>query len=147
MSQDLDRGPSDATVLDACRQFLSNVPDDLNYILPLDLHRVLCGDPESLFLLDNRTPDAYAAGHIPGSVNIWLKDLLNPEQIARLPRDREIIVCCWVGHTSSQVLTILQLLGFRARGLKYGIGTPKNPNESTAGWTGLGLPLREGELP
>src|SRR5690348_15057664 len=108
-------------VLDACRRFLHTVSDNLNYILPAELRRIQESAPQSIFLLDNRTPDAFRRGHIPGAVNIWMKDLLAPGNISQLPRDRTIVVVCWVGHTASQVLTILQLLGFKAVGLKYGM--------------------------
>ena len=134
--------PADVDVLtSAFREYLSSMPQNLNYILPDDLAAALEADPDRFFVLDNRTPDAYAHGHIPGAVNIWLKDLLNPDQIGRLPRDKRIVVCCWVGHTASQLLPILSVLGYDAVGLKYGMGTAKDSSERQLGWSRLGLPL------
>jgi rhodanese-related sulfurtransferase len=97
-----------------------------------------------VFLLDNRTPKAYAEGHIPGAENIWLKEILTEEGLARLPTDRTIVVCCWVGHTASQVLTVLQLLGYDAVGLKYGMGEPAVKGERRAGWLDYGYPVEGG---
>jgi rhodanese-related sulfurtransferase len=127
-------------VLEACRQFLVAVPENLNYISAGQVKEILDANPASIFILDNRTADAYNAGHIPGSVNIWMKELLNPENLAKLPGDRLIVVCCWVGHSASQVVTVLQLIGYRAVGLKYGMGVPRNPHEPRSGWLDLGFP-------
>jgi len=127
-------------LLDACKCFLESIPPNLNYVTPMELYHRLLDDPRSVFLLDNRTPAAYAEGHVPGAVNIWMKELLQPENLARLPRDRQIVVICWVGHTASQVLSVLQLLGFDAIGMKYGMGEPAVAGEERAGWLDLGLP-------
>jgi rhodanese-related sulfurtransferase len=132
-------------VMRACKSFLDSVPPDLNYITPGELRQRQSESPDSVFLLDNRTPDAYARGHVPGAVNIWMKELLEPKNLAKLPRDRQIVVICWVGHTASQVLTVLQLLGFDAIGMKYGMGEPAIPGERRDGWLDLGFPLETDE--
>ncbi|MEV4617317.1 rhodanese-like domain-containing protein [Asanoa sp. NPDC049573] len=125
----------DEGLLAACRSFLSRIPQNLNYLTAPELQDLLEARPESVFLLDNRTPEAFARGHIHGAVNIWIKEALTDENIARIPTDRTIVVCCWVGHTASQLLTVLQLLGYDAIGLKYGMGEPANPSEPRLGWT------------
>ncbi|GAA5201626.1 hypothetical protein GCM10023322_81980 [Rugosimonospora acidiphila] len=134
-----DRG----AVLRACQTFLARVPANLNYLTPPELLRILQTDPDSVYLLDNRTPEAYASGHIPGAKNVWMKDLLSEEALAQLPADRTIVVCCWVGHTASQVLTVLQLLGYDAVGLKYGMGEPAKKGEPRGGWLDYGYPTEQ----
>jgi rhodanese-related sulfurtransferase len=131
------------TLLRVFREYLASIPPQLNYILPADL----AANRERYFILDNRTPEAYAEGHIPGSVNIWMKDLLEPDQLARLPRDKTIAVCCWVGHTASQLLPILFSLGFDAVGLKYGMGSPKDPSECRLGWVEQEFPVQAATRP
>ena len=131
----------DSQVLKECRRFLANIPGNLNYITPRELQTILEEDPESVFVLDNRTPEAYKKGHIPGAVNIWLKEVLEEQNLEVLPKDKPIIVCCWVGHTASQLLTVLQLLGFNAIGLKYGMGESAIPGEKREGWLDLDLPI------
>lgn len=128
-------------LLAACREFLRSVPSSLNYVLPQDLDETLRRDPQSVFILDNRTPEAFDEGHIPGAVNIWLKDVLEPHNLSSLPTDKTIVVCCWVGHTASQLLAILRILGFDAVGLKYGMGSAANGDEDKSGWSELGLPV------
>jgi rhodanese-related sulfurtransferase len=134
-------------VLNACRHFLESIPDDLNYITSPQLIEILNRRPGEVFLLDNRTPEAYSRGHIPGAVNIWLKDVLKPENLEKLPKDKTIVVCCWVGHTASQLLACLQMLGFSAVGLKYGMGEPANPHEPRDGWLDLKYPIIMGRDP
>lgn len=101
-------------------------------------------DPDSLFILDNRTPEAYRKNHLPGAVNIYIKEALEDKNLRLIPRDKRIVVCCWVGHTASQLLTVLQLLGYDAVGLKYGMGEPPLPGEKREGWLDLALPVHHG---
>lgn len=135
----------DEVLLRTFRKYLASVPQHLNYILPRDLAAAMADGEDRYFILDNRTPEAYAAGHIPGSVNIWMKDVLQPAQLARLPRDKQIVVCCWVGHTASQLIPILSTLGYDVIGLKYGMGTARNASEAKLGWAEQDLPVSRGE--
>ena len=68
-----------------------------------------------------RAPAAYAKGHIPGAINIPLADLVKPESLAKLPADKKIVVYCYTGHTGSQATAILNLLGYDATNLKFGM--------------------------
>lgn len=132
-------------LLERCRGFLKSIPASLNYILPSELSEMIADAPESVFVLDNRTEEAYQKGHIPGAVNIWIRDALDRGNLEKIPRDKKIVVCCWVGHTASQLLAVLQLLGYDAVGLKYGMGTPAKPDEPKTGWAELGLPVVSGD--
>lgn len=136
----------DENLLEACRRFLAKIPPNLNYVTPSQLWSMV-KKGEDIFILDNRTPEFYQRGHIPGAVNIWLKDALNEANLSRIPKDKKIVVSCWVGHTSSQLLTVLQLLGYDAIGLKYGMGESAIPGEERDGWLDLGLPVHYGQEP
>jgi rhodanese-related sulfurtransferase len=67
---------------------------------------------ENLLLLDVRTPQEFAAGHIPGAVNIPI-DELRP-RLAELPHEREIAVYCEVGQRGYVATRILLQAGFKA---------------------------------
>lgn len=64
------------------------------------------------FLLDVRTPQEYAGGHIPGGVNVPVDDLR--ARLAELPRDRRIAVYCQVGQRGYLATRILLQAGFDA---------------------------------
>jgi LPXTG-motif cell wall-anchored protein len=73
------------------------------------------------FILSVRKPEDYAKGHLPGAVNIFWKDITKPENLAKLPTDRQIVVYCYTGHTGQIATTVLNLLGYDAVNLKYGM--------------------------
>jgi rhodanese-related sulfurtransferase len=63
-------------------------------------------------VLDVRTPAEFAAGHLPGAVNV---DFRSPDFQARagtLARGKSYLVYCRTGHRSGLALPILQHLGF-----------------------------------
>ena len=67
---------------------------------------------ERPFLVDVRTPQEYADGHIPGAVNIPVDDLR--PRLGELPRDREIAAYCQVGQRGYLATRILLQEGFSA---------------------------------
>jgi rhodanese-related sulfurtransferase len=91
-------------------------------------------DLEDFFLMDIRLPADYCAGHIPGAVNIPFLDVAKPENLAMLPIDRPILVICYTGHTASQINAILNMLGYNAWTLRFGM-TSWRDETSTAVWS------------
>jgi NADPH-dependent 2,4-dienoyl-CoA reductase/sulfur reductase-like enzyme/rhodanese-related sulfurtransferase len=73
------------------------------------------------YLVDVREPDEYAAGHLPGAVNVPLSQLR--ERRAELPRDRELWLCCGVGQRAYYATRFLAQHGYRARNLSGGLTT------------------------
>ncbi len=128
-------------LLDACTDFVENIPDNLNYITPSELREIQQESPESIFILDVRNRESYEESHIEGSTNIVLDEIFQEQNIAEIPTDKSIVVCCGIGHVASQVLTLLQLLGYDAIGLKYGMGVSTIANEIQKGWVELGYPV------
>ena len=64
----------------------------------------------NLVILDVRTAQEYAQGHVKGAINIPLSDL--PGRIGELDRNRPILVYCQTGVRSAQASTILVNSGF-----------------------------------
>ncbi len=73
------------------------------------------------FIVSVRAPEAYALGHIPGAINIPYKTIATPESLAKLPTDRQIVTYCYTGHTGQIAATVLNLLGYDAINLKFGM--------------------------
>ncbi|MCS7286498.1 MAG: rhodanese-like domain-containing protein, partial [Anaerolineae bacterium] len=44
-----------------------------------------------------------------------------PENLAKLPKDKKIVAYCYSGHTAGIVATVLNLLGYDAINLRFGI--------------------------
>jgi len=63
----------------------------------------------------------YAKGHVPGAINIPWKDIAKEESLKKLPKDKPIIVYCYTGHTGQVACTVLNLLGYEAYNMKYGM--------------------------
>jgi rhodanese-related sulfurtransferase len=64
------------------------------------------------FLLDVRTATEFAAGHVPGAVNIPVEELRS--RLSELPRDREIAAYCEVGQRGYLGTRILLQVGLPA---------------------------------
>jgi ArsR family transcriptional regulator len=81
------------------------------------LARLAAGD---VVLLDVRPEDEYAAGHLPGALNVPLDRL--DAAIATLPRDREVVAYCRGPYCvlSAEAIEALRARGFRARRLEDG---------------------------
>jgi rhodanese-related sulfurtransferase len=73
------------------------------------------------YLIDIRAAADYANGHIPGAVNMTAKDLFSADGLAKLPKNKQIVVNCYTGQTASQTVAALRMLGFDAYNLAYGI--------------------------
>ena len=72
-------------------------------------------------LIDVRTPREFAAGHIPGSVNI---DWTAPDyeaQFAKLDPNRPVLLYCAMGGRSDQAREYLSSKGYHAQQLEGGI--------------------------
>lgn len=62
-------------------------------------------------LVDVRSPDEYARGHLPGAVNIPVQEL--DRRLAEVgPTDHELVVYCRSGHRSGRAAEILRQHGF-----------------------------------
>ncbi|MBO0696980.1 MAG: FAD-dependent oxidoreductase [Zavarzinella sp.] len=86
-----------------------------------DAESVVGGAGGGRFLLDVRTPEEFAAGHIPGAVNIPVDELR--ARLAEVPRDREVAAYCQVGQRGYLATRVLVQAGFRAANLGGGYKT------------------------
>ncbi|MBF0292427.1 MAG: metalloregulator ArsR/SmtB family transcription factor [Nitrospinae bacterium] len=86
-----------------------------------------------VIVLDVRPPDEFAAGHVPGSINVPVKEL--EKQIKKLDHKKEIVAYCRGPYCvlSYDTVAILRNKGFKARRLKDGM--PE--------WKRAGLPVEK----
>ena len=122
------------------RDYLHGTADDWNYITPIDFYNQYY-QKKDYFLVDLRTPTEYKKGHIKGAHNIFWLNILDAKNLKQLPKDKLIVLICYVGHTSSQILTLLKLLGYNVIAIKYGYGLSPIQGVPVAGWLDYGLPI------
>lgn len=88
-------------------------------------------------VLDVRPAEEYAAGHIPGAINVPVEKLEG--FISRLPKRKEVVAYCRGPYClmSFEAVEKLRQRGFRARRLENGL--PE--------WRAAGLPVTQEERP
>ncbi|MFW5684019.1 MAG: rhodanese-like domain-containing protein [Spirochaetota bacterium] len=84
---------------------------------PQRLLELIENPPADFHLVDARTPEEFASGHIPGSVNIDYRDLASSPPAEE--RDALIIVYCRTGRRSGIGVQVLEELGY-TRVLNWG---------------------------
>jgi rhodanese-related sulfurtransferase len=89
---------------------------------PADVHEGLMAGEERLVLVDARSPQAYAAGHVPGAVNLPHR-AMDAASTAALARDKLYVVYCdGIGcNASTKGALRLTLLGFAAKEMMGGL--------------------------
>ena len=75
------------------------------------------------FVVVDVRPDIslYKAGHIPGAIFIATQDVLKPESLKKLPKDKKIILVCVSGQTQNLPVVALRALGYNAMTMKFGM--------------------------
>lgn len=95
--------------------------DKVPTIAPEDVYNaVMAGDP-NIFVLSVRAPEHYEKGHIQGAYNIPFKQIAQLDNLKKLPKDKQIVVICYTGHTASQTTMLLNMLGYDAVAMKFGM--------------------------
>ncbi len=94
-------------------------------------------DSNDPFIIDVRKPEDYALSHVPGAVNIGVKTLFTADGLAQIPMDKDIVVYCYTGQTSSQVTSALNMLGYKAKSMLFGF----------PGWSAATLDQQVGPQP
>jgi rhodanese-related sulfurtransferase/DNA-binding transcriptional ArsR family regulator len=86
-------------------------------------------------VLDVRPPEEFAAGHVPGAINIPLKEL--EQHLDELHPDQEVVAYCRGPHC---ILAFDAVARLRARGLKA-----RRLQDGFPEWRLDGLPIEEGQ--
>jgi rhodanese-related sulfurtransferase len=73
------------------------------------------------YVLSVRSPEHYELGHVPGAANIPWRTIAKPESLEQLPTDQPIVDYCYTGHTGQVAMTALNLLGYDATNMKWGM--------------------------
>jgi rhodanese-related sulfurtransferase len=80
-------------------------------LAPHDLEKILDENPASVTVVDVRDVDEFAGGHIPGAVNLPLKNFASDSGV--LDKKKKIVVYCNSGGRSYGAYRKLMKLGYK----------------------------------
>jgi rhodanese-related sulfurtransferase len=106
-------------VLSYVEEYFNTVADNANNIMAADAAAPLI-EAGDLTVMDIRSADDYAAGHIEGAVNVPFGSGMQ-EKFADF-EGKKIIATCYSGQTAGQTVAVLRALGYEAVSLKSGMG-------------------------
>ncbi len=114
------------------RQLVNEFLGDRHALEPVPAAELLARAKKGLVtVLDVRPPEEYAAGHLPGAINVPMEKL--EDYLATLPKKREIVAYCRGPYClmSFDAVAVLRKRGWKARRLEEGF--PE--------WKAAGLPV------
>ena len=97
---------------------------------PASAQKLLAAN-KNVQVLDVRTPEEYAEGHIAGAVNVDFKAADFADKVAQLDKSKSYVVHCRSGNRSGKSLPILKDKGF---------GTIYHLDKGFNAWTEAGMP-------
>jgi rhodanese-related sulfurtransferase len=104
-------------------EYMSSLPDRNWYeFLAEDVAKMIKEGKTDFVVVDVRVPKdkKFDVGHVPGAIFIGAPTIAKPENLAKLPKDKKIIVHCDTGQQQNKVLTVLRLMGYDAYAMKWG---------------------------
>jgi phage shock protein E len=104
----------------------------LRTVVASDAEAVIAAGGEDLVVLDIRTPEEFAEGHIDGALNI---DFYAPDfadRLAELDPDARYVMYCRSDNRTGQTMPMLEELGF---------GDVAEVDGGVVAWAEAGLPL------
>jgi rhodanese-related sulfurtransferase len=119
---------TEATATEASEATIS----DFATISAQDAASVVDSPPADLVVLDVRTPEEYAEGHLDGAVLVDFYDADFADQLSQLDPDVPYLVYCRSGNRSGQTLTMMQQLGF---------ASAADVDGGIVAWQDAGLPV------
>jgi len=123
------------------RDYLYKTKDDWNYITPVAFYNDYFKKNNDYFLIDLRHPEDFKKFHIAGAHNMFWLNILDEENLRRIPKNKPVFLICYVGHTSSQTMTLLKLLDYKVISIKFGYGISPIKNVEIAGWIDYNFPV------
>ena len=138
LSEAMPARPLNITAIEATNRGVVDRPWAMLTTAPpvseIGLEELESRDPDAL-VLDVREPVEYAAGHVPGAINLPQADLA--DRLDELPRDRPLLLICQAGYRAVRAAQFLTQVGYTRVASVAG---------GTVAWTAAGKPLNRGEV-
>lgn len=114
-----------ADPLDAIREAAAEYLSEAEVVIkPAEVRDILDNWESNKFqyqIVSVRKLQDYEAGHIPHAINIPWSQLADSTNLARLDPGKTTIVYCYAGPTGQIASTVLNILGYKAINLKFGM--------------------------
>jgi len=124
-------------MIEAANEYFKSEP--VPTISAEDLFNVVQAKDTAYQIVDIRSAEHYALGHIDGAINIPFAQIADDASLGMLDDSKKIAVVCYTGHTASMANLVWNMLGYDALTLKYGM----------SGWVAdeaiVGLPIPSGK--
>lgn len=105
-------------VVTGVNTYFASMPEDINKIDQVAfVDKVKAG--EAMTIIDIRSADAYAQGHIKGALSMpWGPNLA--DNLNKIPADKPVMIYCVTGQTAGQTVMLLNLAGFDTKSVNLG---------------------------
>lgn len=90
-------------------EFLQNIPRGFYGVRDVTKIQAKVAEGTTLFI-DVREPSEYAGGHIPGAINIPLRELT--QHLDQVPHNQPVMLYCSTGYRTGMGVMALRLLGY-----------------------------------
>jgi rhodanese-related sulfurtransferase len=97
------------------------VADNTGKTFPIDAAKakeLLAGNESKYLIIDMRTPEDYAKGHVKGAVNLTIVQLA--ENLDKLPADKTLLLYCYSGQNTGTAMVPLKAYGYKALSVSKG---------------------------
>ena len=101
-------------------------------VSPEEAAATIADPPEGLVILDVRTPEEFAEGHIEGAVTVDFYSDTFDDELAALDPNVPYVVYCQSGNRSGQTITKMEQIGFQS---------VEEIDGGVVAWASAGLPL------
>ncbi|MBK9639146.1 MAG: thioredoxin [Bacteroidetes bacterium] len=95
----------------ACQQS-TNKGKSVNEKVSIEQFEKLLIEKSNAIILDVRTPEEFAAGHVKSAVNLNIHDATFKNELAKLDKSKPVLVYCKSGSRSAAAASQMEAMGF-----------------------------------
>jgi len=89
-----------------------------------DVYKMITEKKQDFVIVDVRPiPPGQQGGKIAGSIYIPYYEIMKPENLAKLPKDKKLILACVTGQTQNLPIVPLRVLGYDAYTISFGMSS------------------------
>jgi rhodanese-related sulfurtransferase len=93
-------------------------------IKAVEVNKMITEKRTDFLIVDVRpVPPGQQGGKIAGSIFIPYYEIMKPENLAKLPKDKKLILACVTGQTQNLPIVPLRVLGYDAYTMSFGMSS------------------------